>query len=161
MRVASPLMFVAAVLAFFLPFVQVSCNNHPLASASGIDLAFGKTVQVPQVFGPSQSRKIDPNPNVLFALITAVAGALLAFSGGRLNKIASVLAALIGVACLFTFQSNVKELGANPSAVVLSFDFQFGYFAAIAMLIGGGFTSAIVALEPEGVDGFDEQESVW
>ena len=42
-----------ALLAFLLPWMTVSCQNQPLAKASGIGLAFGHVTTMGQASGQS------------------------------------------------------------------------------------------------------------
>jgi hypothetical protein len=58
----SPILFGVTLVCFLFPFVTVSCGGQKMASFSGAQLATGTSVDEPQMFGPSQKKKVDPEP---------------------------------------------------------------------------------------------------
>lgn len=74
-RKLSPAAFVLALICFFLPFANFSCQGHQVATFSGIQLATGTTVKQPQVFGAPRSQRVDPEPFAVLALLSVFIGA--------------------------------------------------------------------------------------
>lgn len=84
-----------ALLAFFMPWLTVSCSGQPLAKASGIGLAFGKLDIATQIAG--QMEKAPPiNPLLMVAMLLIIAGLVVLFrkpaKSGLLVVATSVLA---------------------------------------------------------------------
>lgn len=62
---ASPALFAAIVLAFLLPFIEVSCAGTKVATFTGMQLVTGTTVD---------GERTDPNGWAILALLAAVGG---------------------------------------------------------------------------------------
>lgn len=101
---------IVALLAFFLPWMTVSCSSQRVMSATGWDLALG-TIQVTNpVTGAIQSSDGSTNLWLILAILLIVAGALVAFFGGTKSAIAtmgtSLLAAILIWAATFSYSKN-------------------------------------------------------
>lgn len=100
-RIPSSVAFVVAVLLFFMPFIDIKCNNMSLQTVSGIQLATGfkmknsssdnsflddiKTDKVDETITKTTTKtdKKDPNLYALVALGLGVLGLLLSFTNAK------------------------------------------------------------------------------
>lgn len=100
-KIPSSVAFVVAVLLFFMPFVDIKCNNMSLQQVSGIQLATGfkmknnssdnsylndvKTDKVDNAITKTTTNtdKKDPNLYALIALGLGVLGLLLSFTNAK------------------------------------------------------------------------------
>lgn len=100
-RIPSSVAFVVAVLLFFMPFIDIKCNNMSLQTVSGIQLATGfkmknsssdnsflddiKTDKVDETITKTttKSDKKDPNLYAMVALGLGVLGLLLSFTNAK------------------------------------------------------------------------------
>jgi len=132
MRTISPALFGITVICFFLPFVTVSCQNQSLASFSGIQLAFGTTMEQPSLFGQAQSRKIDGIPAALLALIACGVGLFVGIVGaqGDSKPIPSLLAAVSGLVLLLFLKSGLDDEILKQGNGLLHADFSPGFWLA-------------------------------
>jgi hypothetical protein len=133
-KIPSVASFAVGLLLFFVPFLDIKCNNMVLQKVSGIQLATGFKVKGPgtdnSLFGNLEkmdndgsntkvkSEKKSPNTLALVALGLGVAGLL--FAIGNLKK-ASMVAAAFTVVALIATMIDVKgqlktELSSSRSA---------------------------------------------
>lgn len=117
----SPALFGIIILCFVLPFVSVSCGGTEIFQLSGMDFLKGMS---------DQGQSMDPNPLAIIALIAAVIGLCIGFSGKKAANIGSAVLGFIGfasgIALKVTFDSRVAEEGASTS-------WQIGYFLMLIL----------------------------
>jgi hypothetical protein len=139
-----------AVIAFFLPWISVSCDvassprNSRLAEFSGFDLASGPKLQTP--FGIQQG---DPTPLLWLVLVGAVAAvccALLIKSSGS-AAITVLCSAAIGLAPLFiTWVSNPNAQRSTSGANLVRVSMEAGLWLTLFGLASALATSVVVLL---------------
>lgn len=134
-----------AVLALFaMPFVTVSCEGLEIARVTGYDMVFGGEVSADEgLFGSEaagESEPVDVEPMAIAAIVAAVVGLVLAFTGQSKMLVAGVSA--IGlVALLVLFGQNQSELSqlADESDGLMSASFGVGFWGAVAAFALAGF----------------------
>lgn len=117
--------FLVATLLFLLPFVEIRCNDQPLASNTGIGLAFGtdyktssqmKSLDNP--FGNQSEKTVTEKQNgemyvfALIALILGIIGVIFSFLNPGPNKVAvfiGALAAICLIALMIQIQMDIKD----------------------------------------------------
>jgi len=100
-KIPSSVAFVVAILLFFMPFIDIKCNNMSLQTVSGIQLATGfkmknsssdnsflddiKTDKVDETITKTTTKtdKKDPNLYAMVALGLGVLGLLLSFTSSK------------------------------------------------------------------------------
>lgn len=100
-KIPSAIAFIVAVLLFFMPFVDIKCNNMSLQQVSGIQLATGfkmknsssdnsylndiksETVDKNITKAATNTDKKDPNLYALIALGLGVLGLILSFTNAK------------------------------------------------------------------------------
>jgi len=114
--------FVLAFLLFFLPFVSIKCNDTPIATATGAQLAFGvpmetagtlnkikKSSEKKFTYKLEKDNKTSPNPYALVAMGLLLIGAVESVLHFRhLPWLKSVIATL-AVICLIILQFDIDR----------------------------------------------------
>ncbi len=147
-----------ALLAFLLPWMTVSCQNQPLAKASGIGLAFGHVTTMGQASGQSG----EMNFWLILAILAIVAGLVLAVIRDRSFakiSLATSVAALVLIWIGTTRYS--RESLANAAAReggggsfdasmgqsmlgMIQIDWHFGYYLALLALVVAAVMAGLV-----------------
>ena len=146
-----------ALLAFLLPWMSVSCSNKQLVSATGYGLTVGKfTSQLPGNRAPSGG---DWNLLLVIAIAAILAGLIIAFLR-RTRASAALSLATSAIALLFLWlgtsrytksallEQASKSRGAGDleqaAASMISVNWHYGFWLAVAALIAAGATAALV-----------------
>jgi hypothetical protein len=161
----SPIFFLLGVVFFFLPFVDIRCNNVSLQQVSGINLATGfkikttKTGSLLDNLDQSDNNDLAITKNggerkfnayALIALITGFAGlviSLLHFKGREtLGIITGVGAAAALVGLMADIKSQVKlDISAKTDSlnIRVAVDFTPWFYITIAVFLIGAYLSYI------------------
>lgn len=112
--------FLVGTLLFLLPFVEIRCNDQPLASNTGIGLAFGTdyktTSQMKSLDNPfgnksekaiTERQKGEMYPSALIALILGIIGVIVSFLNPGPNKAAVFIGALAAI-CLIVLMVQIQ-----------------------------------------------------
>ena len=132
----SPAIFLLSVLCFFFPFVTVSCGGHKIASATGVQLATGTTLELPQAFGPSREQKVGQEPLSAVAALCAVIGLGVSFAGAR-AAIVPAISGVVGTLSLLIMKSRLDNVIAKRGQGVLQVNYEIGFFLALLLMIAG------------------------
>jgi hypothetical protein len=155
--------FMVGTLLFLLPFVEIKCNNQPLASNTGIGLAFGTdyktTSQMKSLDNPlgnksenevSEKQKGEMYPSALIALILGIIGVILSFLIPGPNKAAvfiGSLAAICLIVLLVQIQIDIRDkpfskeentLGEN---LKITAEFTAWYYLSLISFVAAAFFS--------------------
>lgn len=155
--------FLAGILLFLLPFVEIKCNNQPLASNTGIGLAFGTdyktTSQMKSLDNPfgnkseetvTEKQKGEMYPSALIALVLGIIGAIFSFLSPGPNKTAvfiGSLAAICLIVLLIQIQIDIRDkpfsreentLGQN---LKITAEFTAWYYLSLLSFIAAAFFS--------------------
>jgi hypothetical protein len=131
----SPVLFLVTVLCFLLPFITVSCNGQKVATLSGTDLAFGSTVEQPQVFGQPVKKRVDAEPIATIAFLIAVAGIAVGFLAARV-PLASAITGGLGALFLFILMGKLSsDIGKNAQGI-FQLDYDIGFIMAVILFVG-------------------------
>jgi hypothetical protein len=86
---------IVALVGFVLPWLIVSCSNHTIITASGLDLALGGLAFHNPVNDQVELHAVRPNLLILLAIAAGIGGIFMSFVGGakRLGGLAIVAAA--------------------------------------------------------------------
>ena len=145
---------VVALLAFLMPWLVVSCQGAPLASATGLDLATGSI----KAMGEQSSPDASPQWWALLALLAIIGGlaasfllkparrAVLALGG---SAVAALLLCVFGMMLTIADgKSRIAEEQGGEDAfaremqqaavAAIRFETRFGYWLALLALAGAG-----------------------
>lgn len=137
-----------ALIAFFLPWVTVSCSSRKMVEVTGWQLAIGKATVTNPFNGAVIEQAGDANGALGLAMVIIVVGLILCLRGGRAamgGALATSLVAL-GLIWLGTRKINDAEVAreaaqranGNPdayAAALIHVEWQMGYWVAIGALV--------------------------
>jgi hypothetical protein len=132
----SPIIFIASVLCFLFPFVTVSCGGQRVATFSGAQLATGTTVEQPQMLGPPQKQRVDPEPFVALAALCALVGLGLSFAGVRV-AIGTAISGAVGTVSLLLMKSRMDDQIVNQGHGMLQVNYETAYSLTLILFIAG------------------------
>jgi hypothetical protein len=132
----SPAIFILSILCFFFPFTTVSCGGHKIASATGVQLATGTTLELPQAFGPSREQKVAQEPLSAVAALCAVIGLGFSFAGAR-AAIVPAIGGVVGALSLLIMKSRLDDVVAKRGQGMIQVNYEVGFFLALLLMITG------------------------
>jgi hypothetical protein len=122
----SPLLFVASLACFLLPFATISCGSQRIATASGFQLVTGASVTEPQAReGVAKKQFIEAEPAAIVALAFVVFG--LALSLMHVRPLLPAACAVISAISLFLLRARLEDQVAGRGAGALQLDFEIGF----------------------------------
>lgn len=126
-KIPSSVAFIVAVLLFFMPFIDIKCNDMSLQTVSGIQLATGfkmknnssdnsflndfKTDKVDETITKTttKSDKKDPNLYAMVALGLGVLGLLLSFTNAKAAIGGAMVTGIASAGALIGMMLDVKK----------------------------------------------------
>lgn len=169
--------FLTALLLFFMPFLNIKCNEQKIASVTGKDFVtgfkmedkagdsflggmFSKKKKKHDSGTESQDSSVKgkddiekPNKLAITALIMGVAAmGFVFFKFKYATPLAAVTSSIAGVSllCIYLdYQSKVKELDSSMG-ITISMTFTFWYFLCIILFVTGAYFSYRAYLYDEG-----------
>ena len=162
-KMPSTIAFAVGIVLFFLPFVDIQCNNMSLKKISGTELATGFQLDGigprnslldglknmgDATVKPSKTDKWDPNVYALSALALGAVGLLLSLSNMKAGGIGGVLTGALAAASLVGLwmdirkqiraDVNIKDAGTGVN-IAVEFTPWF-YIAAVAFIAAAYFS---------------------
>jgi hypothetical protein len=153
----------ACLVLFFMPFVEIKCNEEALIKASAMDLAFARPLKIntpamfEQYLGESEEMKEamsainskERKPDVLLIayLICLIVSAVLLFVPKSKTQIGYTLAAVLAMLLLFCFYWiynkgwEEKMTGEFSVLPMVKLSLQFGWALWVSMLLLFAFST--------------------
>jgi hypothetical protein len=147
-------LFAFVLIFFFLPFIEIRCNDSALAEMSGIHMATGAKPELndpslmdylkdnPQ-FSALKNQEAGPDPMTIIAGLSLFAGLVLQIVLRRRRELVAIICALtaflvlIALQVIMKYQWNKQMAGAEEMMTYVKFTLNFviGYWLAV----GGSF----------------------
>lgn len=155
-KIPSSVAFVVAVLLFFLPFLDIKCNDMSLQKVSGIELATGFNIKPPgannSLFGGmektagAKGEKKDPYVFALVALALGVAGFLLSLLKLKAASFGGISAAVLGAAAMIGMMIDIKsdikgESLGTEDGVKVAVEFTIWFYLSVIAFLAAAFFS--------------------
>ena len=122
----SPLLFVASLACFLLPFATISCGSQRIATASGFQLVTGASANEAQAReGIPKKQFIQAEPAAIVALAFVVFGLGISLTHAR--PLIPSACAVISVISLFVLRARLEDRVAARGAGALQLDFEIGF----------------------------------
>ena len=159
----TPVCYLLGLAFFFLPFLDIRCNNVSLQQVSGMNLATGFKIKTPDngsILGNldqadqgdfsftknGSERKF--NPYALFALLGAIVATILALLPLRGREKWSILTGIITAAALIGLRADIRsqiklDLSARTDSVNIhvAVDFTAWFYITVFLFLAGAFFS--------------------
>lgn len=146
----------AALLAFLLPWMTVSCSGQPLVKASGFGLAFGRVSAMGQAASAGDGASM--NIWLILALLAIAGGLFLLFTKGReaaklvLGTSAAALVLILVGTWRYSKDAIMAEAAKNGSdgsmdqaaLAMIQVNWHFGYWLALLSLIAAAAMAWLV-----------------
>jgi hypothetical protein len=132
----SPAIFIISIVCFFFPFMTISCGGHKIATVTGVQLATGTTIEVPQAFGPSREQKVAQEPLSGVAGLCAVIGFGVSFAGAR-AAIVPAISGVVGALSLLIMKSRIDGGIVKHGQGMLQANYEMAFFLALLLMIAG------------------------
>lgn len=127
MKFSSTTGFIAGLLLFFLPFVEIKCNSATLYEVKGIDLVTGfkikdptkRSAQIENTRVDVSNERQSGNTFAMIAFGLGIVGLILSFLNFKSQPMASMITGLLAAGCLIALLIDVKSgMGRwnNPSS---------------------------------------------
>lgn len=174
-RFATPAGFGIALICFVLPFATLSCQGREVATLSGLDLAFGATLDASalpmspsdasafeekskeeqeaamlKVMGSAQAQAIGWNPWAIAAALAAAAGLGAALLGGRSAGAVPAAIGGLGALLLFLAKSRVESQVSGPTMGMGQVSWNAGFWLCLAAFAAtAAFNAYLGAARPQ------------
>jgi len=147
----SPAIFGIALICFFLPWVNVSCQGQKVATFSGIHLVTGTTVEQPQMFGPAEERKIGGETLAILVLLSACAGLALSFLKDKKGVMGSAVTGGMGVIFLLFLKSKLDNDILRETGGMSQLDYGAGFYLALLLFLSAIGVNAYSMAQGKGI----------
>lgn len=162
-KMPSTIAFAIGILLFFMPFVDIRCNNTSLQKITGMELATGFAVKGPgseksllgdiQRMNDSNIRVInrdrkDPNLYAILALGLGVIGLVLSLVNARADGIGGLLCGALAAAGLLGLLLDIRQqvrqdvgLQDRQDEVVIIADFSTWFYLSLISFVAAALLS--------------------
>lgn len=150
-KIINSSLFLALLLCFFLPFIEIKCNDTKLGSMTGFSMMTGGDMELQDMsmmdylkdnkeFNMlNKQRKDHPDVFSLIAFSLLVIGLILSLVLKSYREQSSIIIALLVLAVLFVFRGFMlyqwnKQMGSQPemfSYIKLTLNFAIGFWLVI------------------------------
>jgi len=147
----SPAIFGIALICFFLPWVNVSCQGQKVITLSGIQLVTGTTIEEPKMFSelkgsshpylkePRRSseeyNKIKGEVLAILTFLAAIVGLSLNFLKGKIGTLGSAIAGGIGTILLLLLSAKLNNDIFQQGRGLLQLDYRIGFYLTLILFI--------------------------
>jgi len=127
-----------ALVLFFLPFLTLSCGQAKLVTLSGVQLATGSSLKVPdRASGGEKVQEIKAQPLASAAAVLAVLGLVLAFLPGVAGKFGPVVTSALVMAACLALKGKVEADLVRENGRMITAQWEFGFWLLILAEAGG------------------------
>lgn len=137
--------FGLALLAFFLPFVTISCGGVTL-TLSGLELMTGTELRAPGMFGPSSAQTVPSEPLAVLAAVCAIAGLAVAAIGGRAGRLGSSAAGAAGIVLLLALRGKIDREATRQAMGLFQIRYAAGYWLALTGFLAGAALGLVIGV---------------
>lgn len=145
-KIISPALFGFIIICFFLPWVNISCQNYKIASISGMQFVTGTKLEDPQIFQqqfgmqnfPKKSSKnegINPQLYVILALVCVIAGLVLSFVKGKIGSITTIIAGSLGFIFVLLQKFKLDDELVRKSQGLIQIDYLLGFYLTLILFL--------------------------
>lgn len=145
-RVISPALFGIIIICFFLPWVNVSCQNYKIASISGIQFVTGTSLEEPQMFKqqfgaqnmsprPMKQEKIKPQLYVILSLICVIAGLVFSFVKWKSGMLITSISGAAGFIFILLQKLKLENELVQKSQGLIQLEYLLGFYLTLILFL--------------------------
>lgn len=153
-RKISPALFSLGLFCFFLPFITVSCRQEQLITLNGVELASGKEIQQPSLFGQPKTEKIPGEPLALFAMLSGLVGVGTSFIKAKKSAAIPAGAGAVGFILLLMLKSKIDDVILKQGQGFILVNYGLGFWLAFLIYVSAILVNIYSLLTEK-----DEQQS--
>jgi hypothetical protein len=132
----SPVIFVLALICFFLPFVDFSCQGQKVATLTGIQLVTGTNFEQSSMFGgQAKTEKVPSEPLAILSILCVILGLGLSFLKDKKSKIAPAISGLAGLTFLLLLKAKIDNDVLREGGGVLRVEYDIGFWLTFLLLL--------------------------
>jgi hypothetical protein len=139
-RLITPAILGVALICFLMPFVTAYCGGQVVATFSGVELATGKSVAQPDMFGQTQSRQFKGELYAVLALICGCAALILAFLPIKKALLAVSGCSAAGMVLLLLLKAKLDN-DALAQGGMLKLEYKPGFWLALLLYLSSTIAS--------------------
>jgi len=145
LRKISPAIFGVALICFFLPFVNVSCGGHKVASFTGIQLVTGTTIKQPGTFEQKQTQRLKGEPLAIFAFLSVIVGLGLSLLKTKKSPIVTAIIGGIGAVMLLLLKSKMDNDVLKQTGGMVQLEYTIGFWLTFLLNLSAAGLNAFFA----------------
>lgn len=157
-KIAVKVTALVAVIMFFFPLCSVSCSGMMSVDFTGVDLAMGKTLELPDLgMGQEEvSEKIDGSPLVLAAIILAGFALLCALilSASRIFGILAAISSIVSLAIMIIVMIGIDKKVTAEAGMLATVNLRIPYYILLLSLAATAVTGFLSAKRRSNTYGF-------
>lgn len=133
----SPAVFGIALICFFLPWVNLSCQGQHIASLTGLQLVTGMTIhQAEGMFSKGKEEKLDSEPLAVVVLISTILGFALSFLKSRKSSLITSIVGFVGFILLLLLKSKIDNAAISEGQGIIQIGYAIGFWLLLLLFIG-------------------------
>jgi len=148
-------LFAAVLFCFFLPFVDLKCNDASITEVSGIELSIGRDIHNTAELSLNDEENsvshIDRNYFAVTAFVLALAGLILSLAMASKKEMFLSIVGLAGAMCLFLMKIQIVNKIArdtdNTAKYIVNIEFVFGYWLTLILFLAVAFLNMYAFME--------------
>jgi len=162
----SPSCFGLVILCFFLPFIDIKCNDVELANVKGIELVTGSQISSSEISLPPVSKDESKNPDLTFdhqsidinyfavaAFVLALGGLVLYFLLKIQKELFMGIIGFGGVLSLLLMRvqvdHSIEASTEGMSRYVVHIDYVYGYWLCMIFFLIAGAVNLFAHIEEQ------------
>lgn len=129
-----PTVFGVALVCFFLPFMTVSCRGQGVATATGLQLVTGFTIEDGGSSGRGQStQRQGSEPLAVLAFLAVLGGLGLSFLRSRAGAIGAAIAGAVCAFALFRLRAKIDAQLLEEGAGLFRVEYHIPFYLTLLL----------------------------
>jgi hypothetical protein len=142
-------MFALILICFFLPFITISCQSQDVITMTGLQMATGVEISVPNslptnlssidsLSSLTESKKIPGNSTAVLAFCTAAAGltTTLLLKNRQQKYLIPAISGGLGTLLLLFLKSNTDDSVLKQGSGMIKINYGLGFWLALILFLG-------------------------
>jgi len=122
----SPAILGIALICFLLPWAEISCQGHKVATVNGFQLATGTTIE---------GQKTKGEALAVLALLSCFAGLILCFSKDRMKSLILLIVSGIGIIMVLLLKVKLDGEILREGRGIVQLSYGAGYYLTLIALL--------------------------